>query len=273
MDALKFSVFDCETIPSLSLPDDLRPQPDLSKVKYGNTKNPFDRAKIEAAYVADHESKLDKIMSLDPYLCQVCVLVGYNSWTNTFMELQATNEEEEAVLLREFWEWLHVSYSRDIPIVGFNSASFDFPVLVTRSMLHDVSVNPAMYRDMMKRQDGGYQNHHHIDLMQRLGYRDAFSGKLVMRSLDWNCRRFGITSPKQDGMDGSKVYPMFQEGRLPEILEYCKQDVLATAQLFERVAPWIYREPPKSFDTQQTREASAGILPSLGFVGTAHHEQ
>ena len=52
-------------------------------------------------------------------------------------------------------------------------------------------------------------------------------------------------------MDGSKVYPMFQEGKIAEILEYCKQDVLATAQLFERVAPWIYREPPKSFGTQQ----------------------
>lgn len=251
---MKFSVFDIETIPSQTLPDDLRPQPDLSKVKYGNVKNTFDRAKIEAAYIADFESKVDKVMSVDPYLCQICALVGYDSWNGNPMQLSATTEADEAILLGFFWDWVKNNYQRDIPIVGFNSLSFDFPVLITRSMLQDVAVDPAILRDMMKRQDGSYSNLHHVDLMQRLATRNPFSGQLQAHSLDWNCRRFGITSPKQDGMDGSKVYLMFQEGKVSEIVEYCKQDVLATAQLFERVAPWIYREPPKSFGTQQPKK-------------------
>ena len=246
---MKFSVFDIETIPSQTLLDDLRPQPDMSKIKYGNTKNTFDRAKIEAAYIADFEAKLDKILSLDPYYCQVCVLVWYDSWTGEYLELSASDETQERDLLHSFWYWLALRHQQYIPIVGFNSLSFDFPVVITRSMLQDVAVDPAILRDMMKRQDAN--NTYHVDLMQRLATRNPFSNQIQAHSLDWNCRRFGITSPKQDGMDGSKVYPMFQEGKIPEILEYCKQDVLATAQLFERVAPWIYREPPKSFGTQQ----------------------
>lgn len=244
MSDFKFCVFDIETIPLQSLPEDLRPQPDMSRVKYGNTKNAFDRMKIEQAYVADFEAKIDKTMSLDPYLCQVCALVMHDSSGKT-LELFAANEEEEADLLRVFWEQSKTRYMQDVTLVGFNSQSFDFPVLITRSMLSDIPVDPNVLFGMTERQNG--KNHWHVDLMQRLGTRNPFSGQLQTHNLDWYCRRFGIESSKQDGMDGSKVWPMFQEGRYAEIIEYCKRDVLATAELCERVAPWIYRTPLRNY--------------------------
>jgi len=247
---MKHSVFDIETVPNINLPDDLRPQPDMSKVKYGYAKNTFDRLKIEQAFVADFESKLDKTMSLDPFLCQICVLVGFDSWTDETLELSATTEDEEKILLQRFWSWLLRRYREDIPIVGFNSASFDFPVIIARSMLQDVSVDPAMLHAITKRQD--YGNRHHYDLMQRLGHRDAFSGKLVMKSLDWNCKRFGLTG-KIEGMDGSMVLPMFREGEIEEILQYCREDVMATAALFERTAPWIMTPELRIFDEKKEK--------------------
>ena len=102
MSDLKYCVFDIETCPSQTLPDDLRPQPDMSKVKYGNTKNAFDRMKIEAAYVEDFNSKLDKTMSLDPYYCQVVVIGMMDSWTSDLTALAATNESEESAMLQVF---------------------------------------------------------------------------------------------------------------------------------------------------------------------------
>lgn len=251
MAILKFSVFDIETIPLQSLPDDLRPQPDMTKVKYGNTKNAFERQRIEAAYVADFESKIDKIMSLDPYLCQVCCLMGYDSWNDEFITLAATDETHERGLLESFWYWVARRYQEDIPIVSFNGASLDLPILIARTMLQDLAVDPAMLQALQKRQD--YNNHQHIDLMQRLGTRNPFSNQLQVHKLDWYCRRFNLPG-KQDDMDGSKVYPMFKEGRLDEIVKYCRQDVLATAALFERVKPWLHRVPIKSFDTSKTEE-------------------
>ena len=103
-------------------------------------------------------------------------------------------------------------------------------------MLLDVAIDPALIQSLTRRQD---QNRCHYDLMQRLGYRNPFSGQMVMRSLDYNLKRFGLGG-KLNGMDGSMVYPAFQEGRMQDIITYCRDgDVASTAVLFERVAPWI----------------------------------
>jgi predicted PolB exonuclease-like 3'-5' exonuclease len=53
-------------------------------------------------------------------------------------------------------------------------------------------------------------------------------------SLDLLSRALGIPSPKE-GLDGSKVYPYYCAGRLPEICDYCKRDVETVRQVYRRL--------------------------------------
>jgi 3'-5' exonuclease len=54
-------------------------------------------------------------------------------------------------------------------------------------------------------------------------------------SLDRLCRLLGIPSPKQDGMDGSKVWPLFQAGELQKIANYCVADCRAALACYQRI--------------------------------------
>ena len=57
----------------------------------------------------------------------------------------------------------------------------------------------------------------------------------MVPSLHAACVAFGIPSPKSTEMHGHAVGEAYREGRLPEILEYCRKDVEATAALFRRL--------------------------------------
>jgi hypothetical protein len=45
----------------------------------------------------------------------------------------------------------------------------------------------------------------------------------------------GLSDPKAGPVRGEQVGAAFREGRTREIVEYCMRDVVATAQLAERV--------------------------------------
>jgi predicted PolB exonuclease-like 3'-5' exonuclease len=72
----------------------------------------------------------------------------------------------------------------------------------------------------------------HCDLREIVTFRGAVRSGF---SLDYWCHRFGITSPKEEGLDGSKVQEAYEAGRLEEIAAYCVRDVLATASLYQRL--------------------------------------
>lgn len=71
---------------------------------------------------------------------------------------------------------------------------------------------------------------HFIDLFEAYKYL-SFSGA---GSLDLICNFLGITSPKDEGIDGSQVQKFYDEGKEAEILEYCKRDVKATMDVFKK---------------------------------------
>ena len=48
------------------------------------------------------------------------------------------------------------------------------------------------------------------------------------------CEILGIPSPK-DGIDGSQVWDYVQSGRIEEVAEYCKKDVIATREAYNRM--------------------------------------
>jgi predicted PolB exonuclease-like 3'-5' exonuclease len=74
----------------------------------------------------------------------------------------------------------------------------------------------------------------HCDLSDVLTFHGAI-GYDRTYGLDYWCRRFGITSPKEEGLEGSLVQGYYESGRLEEIVQYCARDVQATAELYQRL--------------------------------------
>jgi hypothetical protein len=68
----------------------------------------------------------------------------------------------------------------------------------------------------------------HCDLLEQLTFYNAFR----KFNLDFYCRAFGIESPKNHGITGLDLGPLFEAKRFHEIAEYCIGDVKATAELF-----------------------------------------
>jgi hypothetical protein len=128
---------------------------------------------------------------------------------------------EERALLGEFWKLV----ARAGRIVTFNGRGFDGPFLMLRSTILGVAptVNLAGYR---------YTFEPHCDLAEVFNFHGAVRSDF---SLDYWCRRFGISSPKDEGLQGHQVQQAYEEGRLEEIVRYCARDVAATASLYAAV--------------------------------------
>jgi hypothetical protein len=131
----------------------------------------------------------------------------------------------EAQMLKMFWKVLD-KYSNS-PLISFNGRNFDAPYLMLRSAL--LGIRPS--RDLMDGTKFNYSGH--IDLLDKLCYyTQSNSGPTKRFNFDFYARAFGITSPKSEGIDGSKVTDYYREGKILEISEYCLRDVRATWELF-----------------------------------------
>lgn len=129
---------------------------------------------------------------------------------------------DEARTLRAFWRLLQsFNPQRDL-LIGFNVLDYDLLVLKQRSIRHQIKptccIPHTRYRaapvfDVMWE----YQSWH-----RRI-------------SLDELARVMGMQSSKQNGIDGSKVYDLFLEGRHQEICDYCLADCDLTRALYYKI--------------------------------------
>src|SRR4051812_41608102 len=135
---------------------------------------------------------------------------------------------DEAELLTAFWD---VARHYD-SVVTFNGRGFDVPFIYLRSALLNV---PITRKDWL-----GYrfQTEPHCDLADQLTfYSSGRDGAGRRFNLDFYCKAFGIESPKGQGVTGSDIGRLLEEGRCREIAEYCLRDVQATLLLYH-----IWRE-------------------------------
>lgn len=232
---MKTAVFDIETIPLQGLPEEMVPAPNMEDVKYGNAKDPIKRQAIEDEYVRKFYEQLDKKMATDPDYCQVVCFVGMRGYDENEdpYQLVAPNTEDETALVVQAWDWIESMVRREIPLVSYNGIGFDIPVLLRRAMYLDVSVDPKIAAMLMQRQE---KNHVHYDLMQILGLRSPFGGRMDVKSLDSWLKRFGMDVKTGNG---GEVFGWWSNGEIERIVEYCEHDVLLTGELFDRVAPWM----------------------------------
>ncbi len=139
-------------------------------------------------------------------------------------------DEDEGSIIQRFFDGIE-KYTPQL--VSWNGGGFDLPVLHYRGLIHGVRC--ARYWDMGEDdRDFKWNNYlsryhtRHIDLMDLLA---LYTGR-ANAPLDELARLVGF--PGKLGMDGSKVWEAYQQGRLIEIRNYCETDVVNTWLVFAR---------------------------------------
>jgi predicted PolB exonuclease-like 3'-5' exonuclease len=130
-------------------------------------------------------------------------------------------------IIAKFWE-IFTGKNYNL-YVTFNGRDFDCPFLMLRSIYY--KIKPVI--NLMKGSDYTFRENH-IDLLKELTfYSNTMRGARRKFTLDFYCRRFGIHSPKQDGVSGDMVGTLFAEKKYQEIADYCIGDVKAENELFK----------------------------------------
>lgn len=131
---------------------------------------------------------------------------------------------EEKVLI-DFWAILN-KY-KGASLISFNGRNFDAPFLMLRSAI--LGIRPS--RNIMSGTKFNYSMH--VDLADELTFFSPTRFGATKRfNFDFYSRSFGITSPKAEGVDGSMVGELYNNGEIEQIAEYCLRDVSATWELF-----------------------------------------
>ncbi len=109
-----------------------------------------------------------------------------------------------------------------VTFIGHNLIGFDLPFLWKRAMILGVKPPPFFPRNPKPWSESIVDTMLLWDGQQRAG-----------GSMDRICKLMGI--PGKGDIDGSKVWPMYQDGRLTEIAEYCRGDVERTRAMHKRM--------------------------------------
>jgi 3'-5' exonuclease len=139
--------------------------------------------------------------------------------------------------------------------VTFSGSSFDLPVLRYRAMVHEVFAPGMHNRPYFHRYTD--DNVDLCDVLSSFGY-----GARV--KLDELSRIMGLPG-KPGGMDGSQVEACFNAGRIQEISDYCKSDVVNTYRLWLRHELFRGRLDHKQFESSE--ENVIGFLSRAPVLG------
>ena len=142
---------------------------------------------------------------------------------HTGLRVRSFHGHDEKELLTSFSQFLSTKFDpQRLALCAHNGKEFDFPYLCRRLLVNGIRIPDVL--DLSGKKPWEVQ---HIDTMElwKFGDRKNFT------SLDLLTSIFGITSSKGD-MDGSMVNDVYyKEMDLERIGQYCKNDVIATAQL------------------------------------------
>jgi DNA polymerase elongation subunit (family B) len=157
-----------------------------------------------------------------------CVFYDPGKTKTEFLEEEKENIKfipgDEKTILEGFWEFIQkFEY-----YITFNGRGFDIPFIRIRSAILGLKCPIEL---MTPRFKNSYKINPHIDLIEELTFQGAYSKKF---NLDFYCKAFGIQTPKTT-MTGYEVPKYISEGKGLEVAEYCIRDVIATAELFEKM--------------------------------------
>ncbi len=220
--AVKFLVFDIESVADGDL---------VSKIRY-----PGEGLGAEEA-VARYRAELMEETGRDfiPYTFQipVSVVVAKVDANYSLIDMVALDEPEfrSHVITDHFWRGWE-AYRRPT-LVSFNGRTFDMPLMELAAFRYGLSV-PGwfnIYDKSWEQHRSRYNTQSHLDLHDLLTNFGAsrFNGGL-------NLAANVLGNPGKMDVQGHMVQDLFNEGKLAEINDYCRCDVLDTYFVFLRTS-------------------------------------
>ena len=133
------------------------------------------------------------------------------------------------IITRKFWQgWSH--YGRPT-LVTFNGRGYDLPVLELAAFRYGISL-PQWFNYDGKSFE---QARNRFNLDSHLDLHDMISNYGAVRQVGGlNLLANLIGKPGKSGIDGSQVQDLYQAGKVQEINDYCRCDVLDTYFVFLR---------------------------------------
>ncbi len=212
-------VFDIETVPDIDgLRKVYRLGSELSSSDIAEMEFQFRRQVTGSDFLQFH---LQKIVAIS------CVLRDRNDFCVWSL---GNKEDSEADLIKRFFEGVD-KYTPQL--VSWNGNGFDLPVLHYRSMIHGIRAH-RYWESGENDRDFKWNNYlnryhsRHLDLM------DSLSLHQPRANVALNDMSQLLGFPGKLGIDGSKVWEKYQDGRIIEIRNYCETDVVNTYLIFLR---------------------------------------
>jgi len=140
------------------------------------------------------------------------------------------NEQPEARLLTDFLSLMSDFDVECDEIVGHNIIGLDLPFIFQRCVAHNIVVRPFVNL-------GDYNVRGVFDTM-RLWCCSDRRGRVSIDDIAW---ALGIESSKTADVEGSRVFDLYQTGKLAEIREYNLNDVRVTRKVYERLVAYFGR--------------------------------
>lgn len=165
------------------------------------------------------DEELYSNMSFDGAFGRICC-IGYIKENDTGIISQGVLSGSEKEILEKFWE-LATGVSQ---FIGHNIYEFDLPFIYKRSLIN--SVRPRF--------DISFARYRNTPIYDTMREWDLWGDPRRSVSLDLLAKVFGLRTSK-DEMDGSMVWPYYQEGRLQEIYKYCMKDVVLSREVYYKM--------------------------------------
>src|SRR5712692_5787158 len=139
------------------------------------------------------------------------------------------NEQDEAQALKGFLALMSDFDPECDLVVGHNIIGFDLPFIFQRCLANNITVKPFV--DLSE-----FHVHAVFDTMR--GWWLGGRNRVGLDDVAW---ALGLESSKTSEVEGSKVFDLYQAGRLAEIREYNLNDVRVTRKVYERMIACLGR--------------------------------
>ena len=223
-------------IETLTLPDFReRVGPQLERLlKLGNMRLEQQQRYLEDIVIEEERCyQLGSLSATSGRILSIAVHEGPLAGLDVGSELRGTErvfgidehgeEQDEKKSLLAFLDYMKDFDSDTDELVGHNLIGFDLPFIFQRCLVHCISVRPLV--DL-----GEYRVRGVFDTMHAW-----WLGAKRYVSLDDVAWALGIQSSKTAEVEGSKVYDLYQAGKLAEIREYNLNDVRLTRKVYDRM--------------------------------------
>jgi hypothetical protein len=129
---------------------------------------------------------------------------------------------DEARTLRAFWNLVRGFNPYKDLLIGWNLLDFDMHLICLRSVI--CRVQPTI--------DLRFQRFRDRPIYDCMWEFEHWRRRI---SLDEAAKILGLESSKKDGIDGSRVYDLFLDGRHQEICDYALRDTELTREIYYRL--------------------------------------